>query len=273
MINLMEIDNEKCVGCGLCTKVCPMGLLEIKNGIPSTESPICMGCGQCIAVCPKEAIDNKFAPLSEQTLRNKSLDITQEQATEFLRSRRSIRWYKNQPVSREDLTKLLNIARYAPTASNSQGVSYLVIEDKDVLEKISKAVIDFMKETLKTTDNPKMTRVMKNMTERYYKSGKDVILLDAPCLIITMAEKNKGYFVRDTAVASILYAQIFAPTIGIGTCWAGLVEMGLTNNYQPLMELLNIPENHIATGAMMAGYPMYEYKRLPERKPLEVIYC
>ncbi len=48
---------------------------------------------------------------------------------------------EDKPVSREMLTKLVDIARIAPTGSNSQGISFVVVEDKQLVEKAAELTI------------------------------------------------------------------------------------------------------------------------------------
>ena len=47
--------NDSCVGCGLCSKLCPMNNLEIKDG-KAVAGPNCTMCYRCIDNCPKQAI-------------------------------------------------------------------------------------------------------------------------------------------------------------------------------------------------------------------------
>ncbi|NSA90660.1 hypothetical protein DZC18_005271 [Clostridium beijerinckii] len=42
------------------------------------------------------------------------------------------------------------------------------------------------------------------------------------------------------------------------------------SNYKPLLELLQIPDNKVITGAVMVGYPKYKYRKIVDRNPLEV---
>ena len=58
-----------------------------------------------------------------------------------MRSRRSIRCYKSESIPRKQLLKLVDVARFAPTASNKQGISYIIVDDKEILEKATKVVI------------------------------------------------------------------------------------------------------------------------------------
>lgn len=48
--------DEKCISCGLCEKICPQNVIEIKDGKPQWTKAICSKCSACINRCPKNAI-------------------------------------------------------------------------------------------------------------------------------------------------------------------------------------------------------------------------
>ncbi len=48
--------TDACIGCGICTKVCPAGCWALKNGKPVYEGTMCQGCMACIHACPQKAI-------------------------------------------------------------------------------------------------------------------------------------------------------------------------------------------------------------------------
>ncbi|MEM2384805.1 MAG: FAD-dependent oxidoreductase [Candidatus Bathyarchaeia archaeon] len=51
------VDESKCVGCSLCTEICPFGAIaKNENGVAQVNEELCKGCGTCAARCPKEAI-------------------------------------------------------------------------------------------------------------------------------------------------------------------------------------------------------------------------
>ncbi len=53
----LELDQEKCVGCGMCLTVCPHAVLEMNNGnAVIQDKDLCMECGACARNCPTEAI-------------------------------------------------------------------------------------------------------------------------------------------------------------------------------------------------------------------------
>jgi NAD-dependent dihydropyrimidine dehydrogenase PreA subunit len=53
----IEIDTEKCIGCGDCVDICPAEVLELQDGksVPINIED-CIDCGSCVAVCEQRAI-------------------------------------------------------------------------------------------------------------------------------------------------------------------------------------------------------------------------
>ncbi|RLE82545.1 MAG: ferredoxin [Thermoprotei archaeon] len=51
------VDEEKCIGCGTCVSVCPVGVYELSEGKAKVVNPdACVGCKACEAQCPVNAI-------------------------------------------------------------------------------------------------------------------------------------------------------------------------------------------------------------------------
>lgn len=148
-MSFIQVDQSKCTKCGSCAKVCPTGVIGMDENGPKAISQFCLACGHCVAVCQSAALDNVKTPLANQVRLKKVPVLDEDTAAAFLRSRRSIREFKKMPVPREKIKQLLNIARFAPTSGNSQGVSYLVIDDPDTLRSITAVTIDWLEEALK----------------------------------------------------------------------------------------------------------------------------
>ena len=55
-IDVAEILPDKCIGCQICVAECPVGAIEMSDGIALIDPKVCIGCGKCFEVCPVEAI-------------------------------------------------------------------------------------------------------------------------------------------------------------------------------------------------------------------------
>ena len=53
----VEVDEEKCIGCGECVEICPVDVYEMQNekSVP-VNADECIGCESCVEVCEQDAI-------------------------------------------------------------------------------------------------------------------------------------------------------------------------------------------------------------------------
>jgi nitroreductase/NAD-dependent dihydropyrimidine dehydrogenase PreA subunit len=267
-MEFLYVDRSKCTECGACADVCPASAIYLAaEGPVGTGLRACIACGHCVAVCPVEALDNLYAPISGQVPLEGYEPLDAAAAERFLRSRRSIRSFKEEPVPQELLLKILDIARFASTGGNTQGLSYLVISDRKKLSAISSAVIDWMEGLIaKRADG---SDYFVGIVRAARKTGKDMILRGAPHLIVALCDET---FPRgaENAHFALAYAELLAPTLGVGTCWAGLFQGCAFNGYAPLLDILEIPPGKKVAGGLMAGFPRHRYYRLVGRNDLEV---
>ena len=266
----IQVDLAKCTRCGFCSEVCPSGIIRVNENGPELLAPkACIKCGHCVAVCPTAALDHTRNPLSKQLIRSTNLSISPEMAEQFLRSRRSIRAYKSEKISQETILRLLNVARMAPSGGNSQGVSFLVLSDATVLKQISATVVDWLEEQIRV--GVSWTKPYAGMAKIYRETGYDVVLRGAPHLLLSLAATGNPIG-RDNGRYALTYAELFATSLGLGSCWAGFFEMAAFAQYYPLLELIGVPDGKTITGAIMLGVPKHQYQRMAERNPLEVIF-
>jgi NAD-dependent dihydropyrimidine dehydrogenase PreA subunit len=57
-VSSLVLDQEKCIGCGLCAEVCPHSVFELRQGKAAlADFNACMECGACVNNCPSHAIE------------------------------------------------------------------------------------------------------------------------------------------------------------------------------------------------------------------------
>lgn len=266
-MDLIKVDQDKCIKCGICVNVCPSCILEMGvNGPECVWDRGCMACGHCVAVCPTAAIDNTHCALEKQVPIARPV-LDPDTAYHFLRMRRSVRNFKQQPVEEEKIIKLLDIARYAPTAGNSQGLYYIVVSDSKTIRAVADLTADWMQQEIEV--GSPHSRYFSNILKTYSDRKLDIIARNAPQLIFACARKLNLTGVSNCEQAWA-YVNLYAPTLGLGTTIAGFIQTCGMAGYKPLMELLEIPKKQQIVGTLMVGYPQYKYQRLVERQHLKV---
>ena len=273
-MKLLDIDREKCKKDGICVSVCPGNIIRLKDedGYPEMihdGDEFCIACGHCVSVCPNDALRHHAIPIEDCAPIKKELIINEEQAVQFLRSRRSIRIYRNKPVETEKIQRLIEIARYGPTGANTQMIEWVVFNDKEKVSRIARLVVEWIRDILeKKPENPPFPIDRLRLFLEAWDAGFDGILRNAPALVIAMASEEAGSGMVDTTIL-LSYLELAAPALGLGACWAGLLKRALLN-LPSLREIAGLSDGYPHYYPMMLGYPKYKYYRLPERKPPKI---
>ena len=265
------IDGERCNKCGMCVAECPVGIIWIaeKESPPSWidgAETLCINCGHCVAICPTSALGLSTMPVEKCVPITKDLATTPEQLEQFLKSRRSIRAYKEKPVEHEKLAKLIDIARYAPSGHNLQPEHWLVIEKREDVKQLAQMTVDWLR-GLAGKDPAIAEMIQSEALVAYWDMGIDVITRWAPHLVMAHAQ-NGSHFSRDCHIA-MTHLELAAHSMGIGACWAGFVQAGVTSD-PALAQALQLPENHTCYGAMVIGYPKYKFSHIPMRNDPQI---
>ena len=271
-MTLFEIDAGKCKHDGICAAECPLLLLEMKDA-SSPPAPVegaeqrCIRCGHCVAVCPHGAFSLSEMKTGDCPPVRKDLFLEVGHVEYLLRSRRSIRTYQERPVEKDKLEKLLDIARFAPTGTNSQQVKWVVVNSRTEVREMAGMVVDLMRHMI-VQKHPMAERYGLAAIVRAWEAGTDRITRGAPGLVIAHAPKEYGLAQTDSTIA-LTFADLAAPSLGLGTCWAGFF-MVAASQWPPLQQALALPEGNACCGALMIGYPKYKYHRLPLRKAADI---
>lgn len=148
---------------------------------------------------------------------------------ELLRTRRSIRTYTATPVDRKSLDILIEALLRSPTSRNNKPWHFVVVDDRELLEKLSKA-----------------------------KESGSAFLKNAPLGIVVCADNTKSdVWVEDCAIAAIL-AQTTAQSLGLGSCWIQIRKRAHNSEKtaeEYIRELLGLPEGIKVASIISIGHP------------------
>ena len=163
---------------------------------------------------------------------------------EVIRTRRSIRSYKPDPVPDEVLMRVLEAARIAPSGSNRQPWKFIIVKDENLRRRVAQACHNQM------------------------------FIAEAPIVIVACGYNirwNRGGYMGDLSMlidVSIAFTHLIlaARAEGLGTCWIGAFDNEEVKN------LLNIPKEVNVVAITPLGYPKDEEFREPRpRKPISEI--
>jgi len=159
-----------------------------------------------------------------------------DQILDVIKKRRSIRAYKNKPLSKSTINLLLEAAKYAPTARNLQQLEYKAIANKDLIKKIS----------------DRITAIVKTKYPSFQLRDRPSLFYDAPLLVIITGPKENTWIYSDAALA-VQNIMLYATSIDLGTCFIGMARF--IEEDKELMHELHISDNREIAAAVIVGYP------------------
>jgi nitroreductase len=204
-----------------------------------------------------------------------------------LLSRRSIRAFKEKPVPKELIEQLIEVAIHAGTASNGQTESFVVIQDRKRLLELEKMVIEVLwdkrmkylgsemgQKIAQTELGDEMLRqvipyyhIVKNRRQNNQMEG--MVFRNAPVVIVAHGLRPNFMAHANCSIAA-RNIEIMSKTMGLGTCWVGFLISAAHLSEKKIERYLGIPDDHSIYGALMVGYPKFEYRKIIPRKEREV---
>lgn len=157
---------------------------------------------------------------------------------EAIKNRRSIRVYKSDPIPDEVLNKILDAARWAPSAGNRQPWEFIVVNDRVVKRYLSDAALE------------------------------QIFIEDAPTTIVVCAnearsagiygDRGRRFYCLLDAAAAVQNMLLAAHAFGLGACWVGAFDD------EAVINILSLPSGVRPVAIVPLGYPD-EVPRLPPR--------
>jgi nitroreductase len=199
-----------------------------------------------------------------------------------IQGRKSIRKFKRTPVPEEDIKKILDAGRLAPSANNTQPWSFVVIRDKALLAKMADAAREMIDRMLPFAEDDKQAQRLAAYKGTYYSFFEN-----APAVIAVFMKgydagtdrllARMGYSAADikrlrplpglqSVSASIENMLLAVHALGYGSCWM----TGPLVAQEAFEKLLDYGKDTCIAALLPIGVPD-EDPPARNRKPLEEI--
>ncbi len=283
----VTIDQEKCNGCGICARRCTRCFTN-NDGVITVQADeeCCNLCGHCVALCKTSAITHSRMDMDNFPPSGDPINLETDDFIHLVRQRRSHRGYKDKEVPRELLKKLVEVSRYCPTGSNLQTVQIKIITNREKIKRLSDLTVEFFMEMINQADNmikklksegkpiPPDLAARKELADRYRRLGLakdlgiDPILHNAPVVMLFHSPPSPST-PKDDCVIAAQTVVLAAMTMGLGTCYIGLLTNAALNS-PPVQKAMELPPGNTVHSILVLGYPRLKFYKAVDRKPLTV---
>lgn len=277
---MISINNDTCIRCGKCQRVCPAFIPVIEQDTaPSLRHPeVCIGCGHCVDVCPTGAYVHTDFPADSIHDINRNILPEPESLMELIRSRRSNRTITATPIPQRSLDMIQEAARYAPTAQNSRQVHIHLITDDEALLKVETATINYFMSLARFMLLPPVKAIMRPFLRKLYnevpalmamneqfKKGQRPCICNCTALLILSVPKDYSFGAQDCNLA-YQNSSLMAESLGVSQIYMGFVQTAMfMMGCKRAAKVLGIPKGHKAFAIMGLGIPAFKYAKYTTR--------
>ena len=186
----------------------------------------------------------------------------QNEILKAIHTRRSVRVYESNKVSKNNINTIVEAGNNAPSAMNSQPWRFVVVEDEALHKEMVKTAIPNAKKILehvKTLNPERYQQIMKR-----YEELEDPIYYSAPAIIFVI---GSGIYADLSCPLACENMMLAAFSIGLGSCW---VQFGsLVTDNEEIKKALDLKEDEKIFGPIVIGYPKV-IPEPPEKKAPEI---
>jgi len=244
------IDREKCSGCGRCAADCQRRVLEIRDGKAVVVNEYCFKCGHCLAICPENAVTFTGSTDEIWEISGRQVFLDEYSLIAHLKARRSVRQFKDTPVEKKKIDKIIEAGRLSPTASNSQNVRYIVVQKE--IDAMEDAVLAQYKSDIELPHTYSPERLKRGF-----------LFHNAPLVILVISPSEIN------GCLAAMSMELMAEALGLGTVYVGLFTKPANQNVK-LRESLGLTEEEKIASCLAIGYSNIKFLRTAPKKAANV---
>lgn len=174
-------------------------------------------------------------------------DLMESKVFNIIKERSSIRDFADRPIEGEKLDLILESARMAPSASNSQPWHFYVVKNKEMIKALS--------EKMPLGTNVVINSFISQAPVVIVATGGAADILHKVMSFVV----NKRWYYIDVAIA-LEHMVLTAWELGIGSCWIGWFDE------KKIKKLLDIPGDQEVIAMLTLGYPEEGAKVHPKNR-------
>ncbi|MGC4119533.1 MAG: nitroreductase family protein [Myxococcales bacterium] len=282
----LHATTESCKGCGVCVEVCPNRCLKLSEKRAVTDEVRgrrCIRCGHCVLACPNGSLSIEGLG-NEDLLSVPPSGVGYAELSAFLLARRSMRRFKDEPVDRETLLKVLEAASVAPMGIPPHTTEILVLDQRAELDHLAAGLRAVYADLLKAWRNPvarqfvrlsagaekfhalrtHVVEIVEDANARFAATGEDRYTYRAPVAMLFHANRWDLAF-RTNAVLAATYAMLAAQSLGLGSILLDLVGPAV-NRSAELRQRWSIPKDNEVVITLMLGHSKTKFARALKRR-------
>ena len=180
---------------------------------------------------------------------------------ELLEKRRSVRDFEDKEVPLDLIKAIISDSIKAPNASHKQPWSFIIVNNKEMIKKISDASKKTMIAGIESDPNSPMKDYAKVLKNENFN-----VFYNAPCMVGIVGRIKSPTIAYDCALLAS-YFMLSAAARGLGTTW---VAQGAEARDPELLQEIGLPEGHRIHAPIILGYPK-SIPPMPERKEPNIL--
>ena len=288
------INHSTCKKCMLCVEVCSNKILTKNESGEISFKPerkdLCFICGQCMAICETKSIfingysyEKDFFELPEY-----EQGSLEKPFYNLIYTRRAVRNFKDKPVPKELLEKIVDAISFAPPGFPPVKTKILVVSNPEIIRQSLPHMINLYDKLLQMmkkpifryfiskevgskkfkTMNKHLVPLLKARMSAVKAGNEDPFTRNAPAMILFLADKNGEDISQDISIAAT-YGMLASHSLGLGGSIMDIIPPAI-NKSPELRKMYNISDEQDVITSIIIGYPKYKYRKGIKRELKEV---